>query len=181
MRRLIRLLVPLAGVGVFFLLSLVDRSDLCNRASRSCFFSPTRVCCSRRPPSSTCGSGRSNRLDDGVGLLACLLLQALAVPDDVECVLQPAVGVLGRHDARPHNDEDLRDVDRLVRSYQGSAESRRAPTASWRGVCRTSAARRRTRAAGTTTLRLRWKGRVLALGTLAAFKTFSLGMGGGVK
>jgi hypothetical protein len=30
-------------------------------------------------------------------------------------------------------------------------------------------------------LRLTPKGRVLALGTLAAFKVFSLGMGGGVK
>ncbi len=30
-------------------------------------------------------------------------------------------------------------------------------------------------------MRLRWKGRMIALGTLAAFKTFSLGMGGGVK
>jgi hypothetical protein len=31
------------------------------------------------------------------------------------------------------------------------------------------------------TLRLRPKGLVMAVGTLAAFKLFSLGMGGGVK
>jgi hypothetical protein len=31
------------------------------------------------------------------------------------------------------------------------------------------------------TLRLRPKGRAIAIGTLVAFKVFSLGMGGGVK
>jgi len=75
-----------------------------------------------------------------------------------------------------YNEPELRDVARLIRSYEGDA-----------GLDRILARRLPNLAAGGyialqgDTLRLRWKGRVIAVGTLAAFKTFSLGMGGGIK
>ena len=81
------------------------------------------------------------------------------------------------HDLYTH--QELRHVDRLVQSYEGAD-----------GLDRILARRLPNLAAGGyieieilsgEALRLRWKGRVIALGTLAALKTFSLGMGGGVK
>jgi hypothetical protein len=75
-----------------------------------------------------------------------------------------------------YNEPQLRRVDRLVRSYEGDADldrilARRLPNLASGGYVEIRG----------ETLRLRWKGRVIALGTLAAFKTFSLGMGGGIK
>ena len=118
-------------------------------------------------------------LDDGAGLLACLLLQTLMCLTMWNAFYSLLWGFSGglMHDL--YNEEDLRHVDALVASpYEaGSADgldrilSRRLPNLEAGGYIEVR----------DQTLRLRWKGRVIALGTLAAFKTFSLGMGGGIK
>ena len=76
-----------------------------------------------------------------------------------------------------YNDEALRHVDRLVRSYEGADGldrilARRLPNLAAGGYIELQ--RRRRCGCG---------GRAASSrsGTLAAFKTFSLGMGGGVK
>jgi hypothetical protein len=75
-----------------------------------------------------------------------------------------------------YNEPALRQVDALIASYQGEGAldrilSRRLPNLEAGGYLE----QRR------DVLRLRWKGRIIAIGTLAAFKAFSLGMGGGIK
>jgi hypothetical protein len=108
--------------------------------------------------------------------MICLLLQALICLTLWNAFYSLLWGFSGglMHDL--YNETDLRHVDRLVGSYEGDA-----------GVDRILARRLPNLAAGgyidlrDDTLHLRWKGRVIALGTLVAFKTFSLGMGGGIK
>jgi hypothetical protein len=115
-------------------------------------------------------------LDDRAGLLACLLAQALVCLTMWNFFYSVLWGFSGGliHDL--YNEPDLRDVDRLVRSYDRGD-----------GLDRILARRLPNLAAGgyidlqEGTLRLRPKGRFIAWGTLAAFKAFSLGMGGGVK
>ena len=74
------------------------------------------------------------------------------------------------------NDPSLLDRERLIGSYVGDGPvdrilARRLPNLQRGGWV----------AIESQTLRLRPKGLVMAVGTLAAFKLFSLGMGGGVK
>ncbi len=74
------------------------------------------------------------------------------------------------------NDPVLRHRDRLIRSYEGDGEvdrimARRLPNLARGGWVDLDG----------NTLQLRPKGRLLAFGTLASFKFFSLGMGGGIK
>ena len=124
-----------------------------------------------RATSTTC----SNR-SASAGLVCCLLLQALMCLTLWNSFYSLLWGFSGGliHDL--YNDVDLRHVDRLIRSYEGDA-----------GLDRILARRLPNLAAGGyidlqgDTLRLRWKGRIIASGTLVAFKTFSLGMGGGIK
>jgi hypothetical protein len=77
------------------------------------------------------------------------------------------------------SDAALRDQERLIRSYEASDTAQ--------GVDRMLARRLPNLVRGgwveweAPVLRLRPKGRLLARGTLAAFKVFSLGMGGGIK
>ena len=74
------------------------------------------------------------------------------------------------------SDPALRDQERLIRSYEGDGPTdrmmaRRLPNlvrGGWIDV-------------DDDVLRLRAKGRVVARGTLLAFKVFSLGMGGGIR
>jgi hypothetical protein len=75
-----------------------------------------------------------------------------------------------------YNHEQVRDVGRLVGSYRGEGTidrilGRRLPNLETGGYVELT----------DHELRLRPKGRVIALGTLVAFKLFSLGMGGGIK
>ena len=120
-------------------------------------------------------------LDDVVDVarlvVACLLLQALACLTMWNAFYSLLWGFSGSMMYDVHNVARLRDRDRLVLSYQGADPlrdrilARRLPNLAgggWVDLTRRD-------------LRLRPKGRVLALGTLAAFKFFSLGMGGGVK
>jgi hypothetical protein len=172
---MIRLLLPLAGIVTFFLLSLATVRTLKPRQPRLFFlgygllllFVAADLYVSLWPLSS---------LDDEMGLLACLLLQTLMCLTMWNSFYSLLWGFSGglMHDL--YNDEDLRNVDRLVGSYERETGldrilSRRIPNLETGGYIEVR----------DETLRLRWKGRVVALGTLAAFKAFSLGMGGGIN
>lgn len=177
-----RLLVPLAGIVSFFLLSLATVRTIKPSQPRVFFLAyallllgATTYAYLQLWPLAT--------LDDRVGLLSCLLLQLLVCLTMWNAFYSLLWGFSGglMHDL--HNEERLRQVDRLVASYEqapGGAGneagldrilSRRLPNLEAGGYLELR----------DHTLRLRPKGRMIALGTLAAFKFFSLGMGGGVK
>ena len=170
-----RLLLPLAGTTAFFVLSLATVRLVRPSQPRRFFLSyatmllvATAVVYLRLWP--------LDSLEATAGLVGCLLVQALLCLTMWNSFYSLLWGFSGglMHDL--YNEEDLRYVDRLIRSYEGQA-----------GLDRILARRLPNLAAGgyielrDSTLRLRWKGRVIAWGTLAAFKTFSLGMGGGIK
>ena len=170
-----RLLLPLAGIGIFFLLSLITVRVLKPRQPRLFFlgFASLLLVAAayvyvRLWP--------LNSLDDGAGLLACLLLQTLMCLTMWNAFYSLLWGFSGglMHDL--YNDEDLRQVDRLVGSYERGPQvdrilSRRLPNLEAGGYIEVRDEQ----------IRLKGKGRIIALGTLAAFRTFSLGMGGGIK
>jgi hypothetical protein len=172
---MLRLLVPFAGILTFFLLSLVTVRTLKPKQPRLFFlgyavllllgsaYLYTRIW----PP---------DTLDDRVGLLGCLLLQMLLCLTMWNSFYSLLWGFSGglMHDL--YNEEALRRVDRLVASYETAAGhdrilARRLPNLETGGYLELRG----------DTLRLRPKGRAIAIGTLAAFKVFSLGMGGGIK
>ena len=175
LRIMSRLLLPLAGIGIFFLLSLITVRVLKPRQPRLFFLGfasllpvvAAYVYVRLWPLSS---------LDDGAGLLACLLLQTLMCLTMWNAFYSLLWGFSGglMHDL--YNDEDLRQVDRLVGSYERGPQvdrilSRRLPNLEAGGYIEVRDEQ----------IRLKGKGRIIALGTLAAFRTFSLGMGGGIK
>jgi hypothetical protein len=172
---MLRLLVPLAGIVAFFLLSLATVRVLKPKQPRVFFLAYAAILLGvaafvyvRRWPLVT--------MDDGVGLVAVLLLQllmCLTLWNSFYSLLWGFSGGL-MHDL--YNDEQLLKVDRLVASYQGDGDldrilSRRLPNLVSGGYIELERG----------VLRLRPKGRLIAWGTLASFKFFSLGMGGGVK
>ena len=170
-----RLLLPLAGIVLFFLLSLVTVRTLRPRQPRL-FFLGYAALLLLAAAYVYVRLWPLNSLDDGAGLLACLLVQALVCVTMWNAFYSLLWGFSGglMHDL--YNEEALRHVDRLVASYERGTGldrilSRRLPNLEAGGYIEVR----------DDTLRLQWKGRVIALGTLAAFKTFSLGMGGGVK
>jgi hypothetical protein len=183
-----RLLLPLAGTVLFFLLSLVTVRTLKPRQPRLFFLGYAALLLIvdayayiRLWPLSS--------LDDGAGLLACLLLQTLVCLTMWNAFYSLLWGFSGglMHDL--YNEESLRQVDRLVGSYELGPQrgSRAGDPERGTGLDRILSRRLPNLEAGgyievrDETLRLRWKGRLIALGTLAAFKMFSLGMCGGIK
>ena len=173
-----RLLLPLAGIVIFFLLSLITVRALKPRQPRLFFLGFALLLL----VAAACVYVRlwpSNSLDDGAGLLACLLLQTLMCLTMWNAFYSLLWGFSGglMHDL--YNDEDLRHVDRLVGSYERDAGntgldrilSRRLPNLEAGGYIEVRDDK----------IRLKGKGRIIALGTLAAFRTFSLGMGGGIS
>jgi hypothetical protein len=167
--------MPLAGSAAFFLLSLVTVRLLRPAQPRTFFLGYATILVIvaayvyvRVWPLVS--------MEAVAGLVCCLLLQTLICLTMWNSFYSLLWGFSGglMHDL--YNEPELRHVDRLVRSYEGVD-----------GLDRILARRLPNLAAGGyielrgDTLRLRWKGRAIALGTLAAFKTFSLGMGGGVK
>jgi hypothetical protein len=172
---MLRLLLPFAGTIAFFLLALVTVRTLQPRQPRLFFLAYgtallalTAYVQLRIWPLAT--------IVDGFGLLGCLLLQALMCLTMWNTFYSLLWGFSGglMHDL--YNHEQLRDVGRLVRSYRGEGTidrilGRRLPNLEAGGYVELK----------DHELHLRRKGRVIALGTLAAFKLFSLGMGGGIK
>ena len=172
---MIRLALPLGGSVAFFLLSLVTVRVLRPAQPRRFFLAYATILLIaaafvyvRIWPLESIGAM--------AGLVCCLLLQALICLTMWNAFYSLLWGFSGglMHDL--YNQNELRHVERLVRSYEGAE-----------GLDRILARRLPNLAAGgyielrQQTLRLRWKGRFIARGTLAAFKAFSLGMGGGVK
>lgn len=172
---MIRLAVPLAGVSVFFVLSWATVRLLRPRDPKRFFFlyalvllAAAALVLERLWP--------LRETEDALGLVACLLLQALACLTMWNAFYSLLWGFSGSLMYDLSNDAGLRDRERLIRSYQGENArdrilARRLPNLAKGGWVDLQ----------NETLRLRPKGRVLAIGTLVAFKVFSLGMGGGVK
>jgi hypothetical protein len=172
---MVRLLVPLAGIALFFLLSWATVRVLKPRRPRSFFLAYASLL--------LLASGSVylrfwplTNIDNAVGLLSVLLLQALMCVTMWNSFYSLLWGFSGglMHDL--YNREDLRHVERLIESYERPTGldrilSRRLPNLEVGGYLEVQ----------DDTMRLRPKGRAIAWGTLAAFKVFSLGMGGGVK
>jgi len=172
---MIRLLLPLAGIVAFFLLSLITVRALKPRQPRV-FFLGYALLLLILAAYVYVRIWPLERLDDYVGLLCCLLLQVLLCLTMWNSFYSLLWGFSGglMHDL--YNEPELRHLDRLVRSYERESGldrilSRRLPNLEAGGYLELR----------DDMLRLRLKGRVIAWGTLAAFKAFSLGMGGGIS
>jgi len=170
-----RLLLPLAAIIVFFLLSLATVRVLGPRDPKRFFLGYALLL--------LIGAALAYRelwpletIEDTLGLISGLLLQLLVCLTMWNAFYSLLWGFSGSlmHDL--FNDESLRDRERLIQSYVGDGVvdrilARRLPNLARGGWVNMTS----------QTLQLRPKGAVMAVGTLAAFKVFSLGMGGGVK
>jgi hypothetical protein len=169
------LLLPIAGVLAFFLLSLVTVRALRPREPRR-FFLAYAVLLLAGAALSYVALWPIDTIEDALGLACVLLLQLLACLTMWNSFYSLLWGFSGSlmHDL--FTDPSVRDREAIIRSYAGGGRvdrilARRLPNLE-RG--------------GWIDLRddmmtLRPKGRLMALGTLVAFRLFSLGMGGGVK
>jgi hypothetical protein len=170
-----RLLVPTAAVGLFFVLSWVTVRFLRPREPRRFFLLYALLLL----VATTLVSRRVwplAQIEDVLGLGASLLLQLLACLTMWNAFYSLLWGFSGSLMYDLFNDPALRDRERLIRSYEGDGQvdrimARRLPNLVRGGWID----------ARGDTLRLRPKGRLMALGTLLSFKVFSLGMGGGIK
>jgi hypothetical protein len=173
---MLRLLVPLAGIVAFFLLSLLTVRTIKPRQPRI-FFLVYAALLLITAAYAYVRIWPLETMDDEVGLISCLLLQGLMCLTMWNSFYSLLWGFSGglMHDL--YNDPGLRHVDRLIASYEAGDKGldrilgRRLPNLTAGGYLDLR----------DDTLRLRWKGRLIAVGTLAAFKVFSLGMGGGVR
>jgi hypothetical protein len=171
----IRLLLPLAGAVAFFILGFATVRLVKPRQPRQ-FFLGYAALLLIAMVWTYIQIWPIARVDDAVGVVACGLLQivlCLTMWNTFYSVLWGFSGGLC-HDL--WTDPSLRRVDRLVRSYAGDGEvdrmlARRLPNLEAGGYL----------AVGAGVLTLQPKGRWIARGTLAAFRFFSLGMGGGIK
>ncbi len=172
---MIRLLLPVAGILTFFVLALVTVRIIKPRTPRLFFLlyallllpAAGWVYLSLWP---------IRTFDDAAGFAACLLVQMLLCLTFWNGFYSLLWGFSGglMHDL--YTDAGVRDVARLIRSYEGDGDTdrimaRRLPNLAGGGYL----------ALDGDTMRLLPKGRLIAVGTLASFKFFSLGMGGGVK
>lgn len=171
----IRLGLPLAGFIVFFLLSLITIRVLRPKQPRL-FFLTYAAALLPALWFTYVTIWPLETVEDNAGLLCCLLLQTLLCLTFWNTFYSLLWGFSGglMHDL--YNDDSLRDADALIKSYEGESGvdrimARRLPSLERGGYIEL----RR------DTLRLRPKGRVIALATLLSFKVFSLGLGGGVK
>src|SRR5215212_9731214 len=170
---MIRLLLPVAGTVVFFLLSLITVRGLRPRDPKR-FFLGYAVLILIADAFLYRSLWPIGRIEDALGLACDLLLQLLACLTMWNAFYSLLWGFSGSliHDL--FNEPALRNRERLIRSYEGDGEidrimARRLPNLVRGGWV--------DREGGT--LRLRPKGALLALGTIVSFKVFSLGMGGG--
>lgn len=172
---MIRLLVPLAAAGVFFACSWATVRFFGPREPRR-FFLWYAVVLLVASALSYNALWPIAETEDALGLVTCLLLQALACLTMWNAFYSLLWGFSGSlmHDL--YAEPNLRDRERLIRSYEGDGSvdrifARRLPNLVRGGWLEDEG----------PMLRLRPKGRLVALGTLASFKVFSLGMGGGIK
>jgi hypothetical protein len=172
---LIRIVLPFAAFVVFFLLSLGTVRLLRPAQPRRFFLGYAALMLAasalvylRRWPLA--------RVDDAIGLLACLAVQLVLCLTFWNSFYSLLWGFSGGLMYDLFNDPTLRNTDRLVRSYQGDGAvdrimARRLPNLAAGGYIEQRG----------DMLRLRPKGRFIASATMASFKAFSLGMGGGIK
>ena len=170
-----RLLLPLASIVIFFLLSLATVRLLRPRDPKRFFLAYAILL--------LVGAGivyltlwPLETIADALGLVSALLFQLLACLTMWNAFYSLLWGFSGSLMYDLFNDTSLLDQERLIRSYVGGGVvnrilARRLPNLERGGWIEMKG----------QTLRLRPKGAVMAVGTLAAFKVFSLGMGGGVK
>jgi len=170
-----RLLLPLAAIVVFFLLSLAtvrifrpgDPKRFCLAYALLLLVGVGMVSVLLWP---------LETIDDALGLVSALLFQLLACLTMWNAFYSLLWGFSGSLMYDLFNDKQLLNRDRLIQSYVGDGVvdrilARRLPNLERGGWVELRS----------QTLLLRPKGVVMALGALAAFKFFSLGMGGGVK
>ena len=172
---MIRLLLPVAGSGVFFLVSLLTVRGLQPRDPKR-FFLGYAVLILIADALIYQAVWPIQRLEDALGLACALLLQLLACLTMWNAFYSVLWGFSGSLIYDLFNDAALCHRERLIRSYEGDGELDRILARRLPNLVRGGWIDRRDR-----TLRLRPKGAVMAIGTLASFKVFSLGMGGGVK
>lgn len=169
------MLLPVAGVLLFFVVSLVTVRILQPREPRR-FFLAYAVLLLVGAAITYVALWPIDTVEDALGLACDLLLQLLACLTMWNVFYSVLWGFSGSlmHDLV--NDPSVRNREALIHSYAGDGRidrilARRLPNlqrGGWidlRGDLMT----------------LRPKGRIMAIGTLAAFRLFSLGMGGGVK
>ena len=173
---MIRLVLPFAGIFTFFLLSLAT-VRLLKPAQPRVFFLAYAIALLPAAAWVYTSLWPIAAAEDAAGLVACLLLQMLLCLTFWNGFYSLLWGFSGGLVFDLYNDPELRHADRLIRSYERDASgndrimARRLPNLVAGGYI----------AVADDMLQLRRKGRLIAIGTLAAFKVFSLGMGGGVK
>jgi hypothetical protein len=172
---MVRLLLPVAGILTFFLLSLVTVRVARPKQPRT-FFLVYGLLLLIAAAALYVRFWPLQTIDDGVGLAACLCVQALLCLTMWNTFYSVLWGFSGGLMCDLYTNEGLRRTGALVRSYELDSGlnrilSRRLPNLASSGYLDLQDG----------TLRLRTKGRVIAAGTLLAFKVFSLGVGGGVK
>lgn len=172
---MIRLLLPVAGTIVFFLLSLVTVRAFRPRDPKR-FFLAFAVLIVTIDALAYRSLWPIFRLEDALGLACDLLLQLLACLTMWNAFYSLLWGFSGSLIYDLFNEPPLRNSERLIRSYEGDGELDRILMRRLPNLVRGGWVDRRGPA-----LHLRPKGALLALATLASFKLFSLGMGGGVK
>ena len=172
---MIRLLLPLAGIVSFFVLSLTTVRVLRPRDPKR-FFLTYAVLLLAGAAFVYQAVWPIERTEDALGLVCDLLLQLLACLTMWNAFYSLLWGFSGSLIYGMFNDPALRHRERLIRSYEGGGDLDRILTRRLPNLVRGGWVDRRG-----DTLRLLPKGLVLAVGTLASFKLFSLGMGGGVK
>jgi hypothetical protein len=170
-----RLLLPLAAIVVFFVLSLATVRILQPRDPKR-FFLAYAFLLLVAAGTLYLRLWPLEGIDDALGLVSGLLVQLLVCLTMWNAFYSLLWGFSGSMMYDLSNDESLLDRERLIRSYVGDGVvdrilARRLPNLERGGWVEMKS----------QTLRLRPKGVVMAVGTLAAFKVFSLGMGGGVK
>ena len=172
---MIRLLLPAAGTAVFFLLALITVRGLKPRDPKR-FFHTYAVLVVVGDALAYRALWPIERLDDAIGLASDLSLQLLACLTMWNAFYSLLWGFSGSLMYDLVNEPALCHRERLIRSYEGDGDLDRILARRLPNLVRGGFVEREGR-----TLRLRPKGRLLAVGTLASFKLFSLGMGGGVK
>ena len=170
-----RLLLPLAAIVVFFLLSLITVRVARPRDPKRFFLAYALLLLAGTAVTSLT-VWPLETIDDALGLVCALLVQLLACLTMWNAFYSLLWGFSGSMLFDLFNDPSLLNRERLIGSYVGDGPvdrilARRLPNLERGGWV----------AIESQTLRLRPKGMVMAVGTLAAFRLFSLGMGGGVK
>jgi hypothetical protein len=171
----IRLLLPAAGIALFFVVSFVTVRVFHPRDPKRFFLiyllliaAGEAVIYPRLWPIAT--------LEDTLGLVSGVLVQMLACFTMWNSFYSLLWGFSGGLMYDIVNDRALCARDALVRAYEGDGEVDRMMARRLPGMIGGGWLTRRG-----SELTLTPKGRVIALGTIASYKVFSLGEGGGIK